>query len=178
MPAIQLSESVLYTCLEAEAKRNGEETEEDRMRNVRNVATRLVPATVPGSPAYHRMALQSLLAIVAKRGMPSFFLTLTADEATRLAWKEIKQLERLANHAIGEDYDSDDPDDPPTLTWQDLPVECARLFHDRVQNFLHQHLLREDDPLLWRTEHYTVRYESQASDSGLSALSATMMVSA
>ena len=160
-----VGESVLYTCLEAEAKRNGQETEEDRMRNVRNVATRLVPATVPGSPAYHRIALQSLLAIVAKRGMPSFFVTLTADEASLLAWKEIKELERLANHIIGDDYDSDDEDDPPLLNWKDLPVECARLFHDRVQNFLHQHLLREDDPLLGRIEHHTVRYESQASTS-------------
>jgi hypothetical protein len=69
-----VGESVLFSAIAREEKLHPGLSEGERLANV---ASRLVPAAIPGSPQYHRAALQDLLAIVAARGLPSFFLTLT-----------------------------------------------------------------------------------------------------
>lgn len=143
-----VGESVLYTALEREKEKNPEATPEEVLRKV---ATHLVPATVPGSPEFHRQGLQDLLAIVAKRGLPSFFLTLTADEASELRWPEVKEFEKMLNDMQWHEG----------WTWKDMPVEMGTLFYERVQMFLHKHLLCKDNPLLGRLEAYTIRFESQ-----------------
>lgn len=71
-----VGESVLFAALQREEERNPDLSEPERLNKV---ASRLVPASIPGSPQYHRQALQDLLAIVHAKGLPSFFLTLTGQ---------------------------------------------------------------------------------------------------
>jgi hypothetical protein len=94
------------------------------------VVKKVVPSTIVGSSSYHRRALQDLLAIKAKYGMPSFFLTLTSDEVSELRWEEINDLEEFLKRFGRGDK-----------TWKDAPVECARLFHDRVTAFMKEFIL-------------------------------------
>ena len=54
---------------------------------------RYVPAAVVGSPSYHRNALENLKAVVDIKGIPSLFVTLTADEGTQLRWREVEDME-------------------------------------------------------------------------------------
>jgi hypothetical protein len=143
-----VAESVLYDTLKREEERNPGSSLEEQLRAA---GARLVPANIPGSPAYHREALQDLLAIVAEHKLPSFFLTLTADEITADRWPEVEAMELKARQLTGID----------TLTWRDLPVEMARLFHDRVQAFMADHVLNPNRPILGKIRHHTVRYESQ-----------------
>eukprot|EP00882_Tetradesmus_deserticola_P019598 GHRQ01021105.1.p2 GENE.GHRQ01021105.1~~GHRQ01021105.1.p2 ORF type:complete len:123 (-),score=32.31 GHRQ01021105.1:627-974(-) len=102
---------------------------------------------MPGSPAYHRGKLQDLLAMVNRHGIPSLFLTLTADEMTSLRWPEVAQLEALAQEFTG----------LQDLTWKDLPVEMARLFTDRVETFMARHVLGSQSPILGCVNHYVTR---------------------
>jgi hypothetical protein len=90
-----------------------------------NLAKTLVPPSIQGSPAYYRERLAELLAMVKVHGMPTLFLTLTADEVSgELRWSEINNLEsKLDKFHAG-------------LSWNDAPVECAAIFHQRVQAFM------------------------------------------
>ena len=121
-----VGESVLYDALKREEDLNPEGTLQDHLRRA---GTYLVPANVPGSPAYPRNALQELLAIVDKHGVPSFFLTLTADELTDQRWKDVGALEALMQHLTQN----------PGMTWRDMPCEMARHFRDRVNAFMQTH---------------------------------------
>lgn len=118
-----VGESVLYTCLEKQRRINSNGSEADHLKEA---ARQLVPANVPGSPAYHRAKLHDLLAIVDQHGIPSLFLTLTADETSHLAWPEVEALAQKARDLTG----------VADLTWRDMPCEMARLFSDRVQAFM------------------------------------------
>lgn len=143
-----VGESVLYSCLEKQRRINPAGTEADHLKAA---ARQLVPASVPGSPAYHRAKLQDLLAIVNKFGIPNLFLTLTADEISHLAWPEVEALAQKARDLTG----------AADLTWRDMPCEMARLFSDRVQTFMKQHVLSDTNPILGKITHWMVRYESQ-----------------
>jgi hypothetical protein len=59
--------------------------------------------------------------MVDKHGMPAFFLTLTADEVSGdVRWEEIKDLDTfMLKFNAG-------------LNWQNAPVECATMFHERA----------------------------------------------
>jgi hypothetical protein len=145
-----VSESALCSCIQREQQqqRRPDATAEDV---IKVVAKNLVPPTVPGSPAYHRNKLQDLLAMVNRHGIPSLFLTLTADEQTALRWDEVQQLEEKARDFTG----------LQNLGWKDLPVEMARLFTDRVETFMARHVLRPRSPILGRVNHWVTRYEAQ-----------------
>ena len=54
---------------------------------------KLVPASVVGSPAYHRGCMEDLKCIVEEKGIPHLFITLTADEAISMKWQEVRDLE-------------------------------------------------------------------------------------
>ena len=54
-----------------------------------------VPATMPGTPSYHRSQLQDLLCRVEKWGVPDLFMTLTADETSELRFEEINEFGRV-----------------------------------------------------------------------------------
>jgi hypothetical protein len=141
-----VGESVLHDCIERQKQRNPNDSLSDVMQKV---VKRIVPADVPGSPAYHKEGLDNLLAIVHKHGMPTFFLTLTADEVSELRWPEVGDCEGLFQKYH------------PDCSWRDLPCMMASLFYERVQNFMRDHILRAEDPILGRVLHHTMRYESQ-----------------
>jgi hypothetical protein len=143
-----VGESVLFTCLERERRKNPDAEEH---AHIRVAAKKLVPHTVPGSPAFHRAALQDLLAIVHAKGVPSLFLTLTADESSDMRWTDVDALEGVLRSVAGNG----------DFGWVDMPVEMARHFHDRVQNFIKDHLLDPSNPILGKITNYTLRYESQ-----------------
>jgi hypothetical protein len=143
-----VGESVLYSCLEAEKARHPDDSLEQQLSRV---ASHVVPPAVPGSPAYHRQGLEDLLAMVDQHGLPSFFLTLTADETSELRWPEVPAFEALLKGVAFSD----------SWSWRDMPCQMAALFHERVQHFMQQHVLAKDNPILGRVNHHTVRYESQ-----------------
>ena len=93
--------------------------------------------------------LQDLLAMVEQFGMPYFFLTLTANEMSSLRWEEVIHIEDIANTIH------------PSMSWKDCPVECAILFHARVQKFMHDVLL-SGPKVLGTIDQYVIRYELQS----------------
>lgn len=115
----------------------------------KNVLKYDVPGTLPGSPQWHKGQLQDLLAMVAQWGMPTFVLTLTADEISSMCWTEIDDIEALLNK-VNKDF-----------SWRDAPVECAALFHAKVQSFMRNFILGDEDGLLGKVLHYVIRYEEQ-----------------
>ena len=115
-----------------------------------NVLKHSIPASVPGSPAYFKQQLQDLLARVAKWGLPHFFLTLTADEASGMRWTEITDLETLLN-AFNNSFN-----------FRDAPVEAATHFLRRCKDFLAEHVFRSDGSgILGCVGHYVIRYAVQ-----------------
>ncbi len=146
-----------------------------------------VPGDFSGSPSWHRNALKDLQCIVQHYGMPSLFLTLTADEVSDMRFTEVKNMEDFFLRFI---YS---PDMPYFIAWvpdcsqprkmhqlrllhthvtsplslQHAPVENTRMFHIRTLEFLNQHLCRKDkhgNPqpgLLGKVLHYVVHYECQ-----------------
>jgi hypothetical protein len=141
-----VQEAVLEKSLQHFQKNNPKATQAQAMKHLMK---RTVPPCLIGSSAYHRKALHDLLAIVHKHKMPQFFLTLTCDEVSDSRWPEFDTLEKFL-----ENYGK-------TYTWQDAPVECARLFHDRVTAFMNAYILRKENPILGKVKHYLIRYESQ-----------------
>jgi hypothetical protein len=82
-------------------------------------------------------------------GMPTFFLTLTADEISSMRWKEIDDVEKILRNIIG------------NLNWKDAPVKCAALFHAKVQAFMKDYILNAEVALLGKVNHYVLQYEEQ-----------------
>ena len=111
---------------------------------------------MPGTPAWHKRHLQDLVHMVKVFGMPHLFLTLTCDEVSEMKWQEIVDLEEFLKSVAS------------NLSFQDCPVECAKLFHDRLWAFLHKFIIKpslngqRSPGLLGRVSHYVVRYEVQS----------------
>jgi len=148
--ASTLVTSVSYMCLAAAIatykKRNPEATEQQAYRFVMKYK---VPATLPGSPLWFKGHLDNLLYRVSRNGMPTLFMTLTADEVSNLRWQEIVDLEAfLQRFANG-------------LTYTDAAVECAALFVRRCRAFLKQHVFLPAGGILGRITAYMIRYEVQ-----------------
>lgn len=115
---------------------------------MQNVLKHSVPGNVPGSPAWFRIELSKLLARVDAWGLPSFFLTLTADEHSPLRWTEIHDMEQLLKSFCN------------SYSFENVPVECSTHFLNRIQDFLREHILH-DNGILGKCEHYVIRYEVQ-----------------
>ena len=147
--ALQIAQSCSMNCLEsalASYRRTHPGcSDEDALRHC---LTWTLPGKVCGSPTYHRQQLADLLVRVETWGMPSFFLTLTADECSQLRWTQFAHLEEFLHH-----IDSD-------LTWQDAPVECARHFVARCRAFLRDHILGTNG-ILGKVKHHVIRWEAQ-----------------
>ena len=107
-----------------------------------------LPSSIEGSPRWHKFQLQDLLAMVEKFGMPDFFLTFIADEASSLQWEEITHIEHIVQKIDA------------SLTWKDCHVECASMFHARLQKNLHSYILL-GPRVLGCVKEYMVRYEIQ-----------------
>lgn len=117
----------------------------------RRVVKKLAPPSIVGTPGYYRQNLHELLVYANKNGMPHLFVTLTADEVSELRWDSINDLERFLDTKV-----------LPGMTWQDAPIECARLFHDRLMHLMHEHILKSDGSgIFGRVQGYMIRYESQ-----------------
>jgi len=108
-----------------------------------------VPPAIAGSPSYFRDQLKSLLAMVERYGLPTFFVTLTADESSNLRWEEIKDLESIISKMCGEPVD-----------WSRMPAENARLFVHRVQT-LFDTQLKGTSGILGNIGQHVIRYELQ-----------------
>lgn len=133
-------------------QRHPNATEEDIYHHVLKYT---LPDTMPGSPSWHRKHLQDLIHTVSERGMPSLFLTLTADEVSHTRWDEITLLEQLAKLVDN------------NVTYENCPIECAAMFHQRLWSFLRQYIIlpkvngQRGRGLLGRITNYLVRYEAQ-----------------
>lgn len=108
-----------------------------------------IPSSIAGSPQWFRNQLKDLLCQVDYRGMPQFFLTLTADEMTSSRWQEVGDLESILRRF------------KQSATWQNAPVECLRLFRSRLKKFFKDFILKPGGGLLGRIQHYIIRYEFQ-----------------
>ncbi|PNH12316.1 ATP-dependent DNA helicase PIF1 [Tetrabaena socialis] len=90
--------------------------------------------------------------MVDRWGMPSLFLTLTADELSPTRWPEVQSLEEELLR-----YSQD-------FTFSDAPAECAALFHKRCQAFMANVLKATNDRTteapgpLGRIQHYVLRF--------------------
>ena len=69
-----VKEAVLEKTIRRESAHDPTATQQQILRKVRK---HLVPASIQGSSAYHFRALKDLLAVVRRKGIPDFFLTLT-----------------------------------------------------------------------------------------------------
>eukprot|EP00878_Enallax_costatus_P004226 GHUV01004456.1.p1 GENE.GHUV01004456.1~~GHUV01004456.1.p1 ORF type:complete len:430 (+),score=72.93 GHUV01004456.1:559-1848(+) len=117
----------------------------------RRVVRKLAPPAITGTPNYYRQNLHELLVYALAKAMPHLFVTLTADELSELKWECVRDLEASLEPCL-----------LPGMTWQDVPTECARLFHDRMMHLLHEHILRPDGSgMFGRVQGYMLRYESQ-----------------
>jgi hypothetical protein len=144
----KVTEVMMEKSLNRYMKENPEKTMEDA---VKNAVKRVVPSKIVGSSAYHRRALQDLLAMKDKYGMPSFFLTLTSDEVSDLRWDEVNDLDSFLRRFGRGDK-----------TWKDAPAECARLFHDRVTAFMKEFILPGGEhQILGNVKYHVTRYECQ-----------------
>ena len=101
---------------------------------MQNILRFSLPASIPGTPSWHRKALKDLISMVDAWGFPNIFITFTADEVSSTKWPEIYTIEALAK-ALN-----------PQFTWRYCPVECALLFHSRLHHFYESvHTSRKTD---------------------------------
>ena len=87
-----VSESVLQRDITRYKAKNPESSEEDVMRNI---LKHTVPKSLPGTSGYHHRNLQDLLCMVHDLGLPTLFVTLTADEVSEFKWQSITDLESV-----------------------------------------------------------------------------------
>eukprot|EP00951_Prasinocladus_malaysianus_P000169 scaffold1283_cov18-Prasinocladus_malaysianus.AAC.1 len=120
-----------------------------------NVVRHSLPATLPGSPLWHKRHLDDLLAAVDYHGMPHLFVTLTSDEFTSTRWPAYDTLSNLLRAIDGE------------LSWVDAPVEAAKIFKERLTTFRKTVLCPTNSHgktmagIFGKVKHWIIRYECQ-----------------
>ena len=112
-----------------------------------------LPGEIPNTPGWHRKQLNNLLALVDARGLPTLFLTLTADELSDTRFEGMDSLEEelrrcacttthankhATQHARIREASARDVCCRVCVdwNWKDAPAECAYLFHKRCELFL------------------------------------------
>ena len=85
-----------------------------------------LPSSIRRTPRWHKSHLQDLMSMVKKLGMPHFFLTLTADETISVCWEEVTHIENITKII------------DTLMSWKECLVECAALFHARLEKFMHE----------------------------------------
>jgi hypothetical protein len=83
-----------------------------------------LPSKLKGSPRWHKSHFEDLLAMVAKFGMPHFFLTFTSNQMSSLRWAKNDQLNKLIKKI------------DVNMTWKDCLIECATIFHSRFEQLV------------------------------------------
>jgi hypothetical protein len=114
-----------------------------------NVLKSSVPASMQGTPAWHRAQLADCLAMCSEYGLPSLFVTLSSDEVSPTRMCEVSVVEEQLQRGF------------PQGTWQHCPVEMARVFHARVNSFLRDFVLDDKNMIFGKVSHYIVRFETQ-----------------
>ncbi|GAX77275.1 hypothetical protein CEUSTIGMA_g4721.t1 [Chlamydomonas eustigma] len=145
----QCSKAVIEKDMAAFRKNSPDQNEEEA---VRHAMKHVLPATIPGSPAWHYNALQDLLAVVNENGMPDLFWTVTMDEVSELKWQPVRDMEALLKNFCN------------SMSFKDAPVECARLFDEKLQRAIKQWLFikgGKQKGVLGRVKDYLIRYEVQ-----------------
>lgn len=145
--AASCSDATLSKWMVALRKKSPDATQEELLAQIIKFK---LPKNIPGTPSWHRSKLNDLLALVDRYGLPSFFLTLTADECTSMKWEEINDLEAFLKRFNA------------SYSWQDAPVECAKLFVTKVQKFMEMFISgARCYHILGKVIHYVIRYEMQ-----------------
>ena len=116
-----------------------------------------LPGTVSGTAAWFRERLADVLAVVEADTVPHLMLTLTCDEHSPTRWREFADLEDLLHKVNTE------------LTWKDAPVEAARIFINRVNDFMKTYVLCDELPgcppgtggIFGKVYRHMIRYEVQ-----------------
>ena len=105
---------------------------------------------IPGTPAYFRNQRKTLEHMCSVHGMPHLFVTLTAADTPSFKWREYEELLAMMPDLV------EDPD------ISQVPVECARLFHERLQLLMQQCIAPSDGTgMFGRVVEWTIRYETQ-----------------
>jgi hypothetical protein len=78
----------------------------------------------------------------------SFLKKTTANEMTSLKWHEFNDMEYIIKQIH------------LNMSWEDFPIECATLFHSRVNMFVYKHILN-NNVILNKVKEYVIRYELQ-----------------
>ena len=152
--ACMLAQEVPATFLERELykykAKNPNATTDDAMKHIMKWK---VPPKIEGSPRCHREALENLLTLAAKFGMPNLMVTLTADDSSEVRWKEIEDLERILN-LFG-----------PGFAHSQAPGECAAQFIGKFNKLLKEDILNSKNKarggIFGRVQRYMYRYEVQ-----------------
>jgi hypothetical protein len=108
-----------------------------------------LPSLIQSSPMWHRSQLQDLLTMVNEFGMPHLKKTLIEYEMTSRRWLKFNDMEYLVKQTH------------QNMSWKDCPMECATLFHYRVNMFMHQPILKSNGNLGIYIYIYVIRYELQ-----------------
>lgn len=86
------SESVLAKDINKYLKKQPDASDQEILKHVLKHS---VPSSMPGTPSWHYSHLQDLLLMVEELGMPTLFMTLTADEVSEYKWQSITDLEKF-----------------------------------------------------------------------------------
>jgi hypothetical protein len=115
------------------------------------------PASIEGTPGYHRQRLMDLTALVHPDhlGYPSLFVTLTADENSPLRWRSVIHQEDFATRFTS------------STSFADMPVECTQDFVRRFNDLMDNDILNKHDSqnrpgIFGHVLGHMVRYEVQA----------------
>ena len=117
--------------------------------NYRHLVKHNLPHQIPGSPSYFRSHLKNLLAVVKKKGLPTLFVTLTADEVSSTKWPECSAIEDIFTKVTGTD-----------LPHTSMPVENACLFVHRVHIFFKECILGPP-AIFGKVTNHVIRFEFQ-----------------
>ena len=108
-----------------------------------------LPPQLNGSPAFFKAQLKNLQAMVRQYGMPTLFLTLTADEVSATKWTECSQAQALFSEVLNK-----------PVSAYDMPVENARIFMHRFDNFMKDYILG-GSRILGEVQQFVHRFELQ-----------------
>ena len=92
LPCPPCSQVVLERAIAEYRKRHPDANDEKLIKHIIKYS---LPSTLPNTPSWHRRNLQDLLALVDRWGLPTHFLTLTADEFSTSRWEEVETLEDM-----------------------------------------------------------------------------------
>jgi hypothetical protein len=149
--AVQVDDSTVASIFESEYKKLSRKypnlSDEDILKKL--LKHKSLKA-IPGTSAYFRDKRRHLLNMVHKCGMPTYFVTLTATYIPAYHWREYIDMLRVLHT-----WDDE-------IKLNDVHVECAKVFVERVQLFMkHAPAPKNMSGIMGKVTYYCIRYESQ-----------------